>query len=161
MALIYEKREVVLNFKEDKPKMFVIATAKQQQVTFDQLLDEVSNSCGIGRAVVKASVEGMLDRTMLFMQYGMSVKMGDLGSFKPTLNAKAQENAEDLGAANVRRRKIIFTPGKRLKVMLNNLSINTFDVDDEAASNGNSSGGSDNGGGGNNGGGDEFIDPSA
>ena len=160
MALLYGTKELVLNFKEDKPTVFVIAPSKQQQVAYDKLLDEVSNSCGVGRAVVKASVEGLMDRMSLFMEYGMSVKLGDFGTFKPTFNVNSQKNVEDLGADNVKRRKIIFHPGKRFKHMLENVSITTLESK-EVTSNGNNSGGGNDNGGGNSGGGDEFIDPSA
>ena len=158
MALIYEKRELVLNFKEDKPTVYRIAPVKQQQVTFEQLLNEVSNSCGVNRAQTKASIEALLDRMMLFMDYGMSVKLGDFGSFKPTINVKAQATVEDLGADNVVRRRIQFTPGKRFKTMLNGLSISTMGESANVVSNGNSSGG--NNGGGDDGGGD-WQDPDA
>lgn len=127
MAIICKKKEIVLNFKLDKPKMYVIAPLRQQQVTFDKLLDEVSSSCGVGRAQVKASVEGLLDRMFLFMDYGMSVRLGDFGTFKPVINVWAQSNIEDVGASNVRKRKIKFTPGKRFKTMLSDMSIITMD----------------------------------
>lgn len=127
MAIICEKREMILNFKEEKPKVYLIAPVPQQQVTYDKLLDEVASSCGVGRAQVKASVEGLLDRMGFFMDYGMSVRLGDFGIFKPMINVKAQTNPEDVGSGNVRRRKIKFTPGKRFKTMLNDLSILTKD----------------------------------
>lgn len=158
MALIYEKRELVLNFKEDKPTVYRIAPVKQQQVTFEQLLNEVSNSCGVNRAQTKASIEALLDRMMLFMDYGMSVKLGDFGSFKPTINVKAQTNVEDLGADNVVRRRIQFTPGKRFKTMLNGLSISTMGESTNVVSNGNSLGGNNGGG---DDGGDDWQDPDA
>lgn len=100
-------------------------------MTFDKLLDEVSSSCGVGRAPVKASIEGLLDRMQLFMEYGMSVRLGDFGTFKPMINVKAQSNLEDVGASNVWRRKIRFIPGKRFKDMLEDLFIMT--VHDAAA----------------------------
>lgn len=155
MALLYEKREITLNFKQDKPTVYRIAPAKQQQVTFDKLLDEVSNSCGVNRAQVKAAVEALIDRMTLFMDYGMSVKLGDFGSFKPTFNAKAQQTTDDLGADNVRRKKIVFYPGKRFKNMLEKLSVSTMEAGEYTRKDdsGNSGGGDDGGGG--------WVDPTA
>ncbi|NDV83201.1 HU family DNA-binding protein [Bacteroides sp. 51] len=153
MAIICEKREKILNFLEDKPKVYVIAPVKAQQVPFDKLLDEVSRSCGVGRAQVKASVEALLDRMELFMDYGMSVKLGDFGSFKPTISAKAQENAEDVDASTVRRKKIVFTPGKRFRDMLSDLSIATMSdnvAEAKLPEDGGGTGGDDD---------DEVIDP--
>lgn len=159
MALIYEKRELVLNFKENKPTVYRIAPVRPQQVTFDKLLNEVSNSCGVNRAQAKATVEALLDRMTLFMDYGMSVKLGDFGSFKPTIKVKSQENVEDLGSDNVVRRKILFSPGKRFKAMLNDLSIATMGESTNVVSNDNSPGSDD--GGNTGGGGNDWEDPSA
>lgn len=133
MAIMCEKREKILNFMKDKPKVYVMTPMKAQQVPFDKLLDEVSSSCGVGRAQVKASVEALLDRMGLFMDYGMSVKLGDFGSFRPTISAKAQDSAEDVDASTIRRKKIVFTPGKRFKDMLSDMSITTMSDNVSAA----------------------------
>ncbi|MCD8166167.1 MAG: HU family DNA-binding protein [Bacteroides sp.] len=127
MGILYDKKEFVLSFKDDKPTMYRIAPIKQPQVPFEKLLDEVSSSCGVGRAQVKASVETLLDRMTLFMEYGMSVRLGDFGSFKPTIHVKSQTSVEDLGADNVKRKKILFRPGKRFKNMLDGLTVTALD----------------------------------
>lgn len=142
MAILYDQREMVLNFKEEKPTVYVIKQVGQQSVSFEQLLDEASNACGVNRSAMKASVEAVLDRTMLFMDFGLSVQLGEFGTFKPVINVKSQENAEELSADNVVRRKIRFYPGKRLKRMLNNISV-TRASDSVKISNGNNNGGDD------------------
>jgi hypothetical protein len=72
----------------------------------------------------------------LFMEYGMPVKLGDFGTFRPTISVKSQKDVKDLGADNVRRRKILFRPGKRFKNMLNDLSISALDGNTKKASEG-------------------------
>lgn len=154
MAIICEKKEIVLNFKKEKPTMYKISAVRQQQVSFEKLLDEVSSSCGVGRAPAKASVEALLDRMALFLDYGMSVKLGDFGTFKTVINVKSQENIEDVNAGTVTRKKIRFIPGKRFKTMLNDLSIMTMDDSNSSAKlpdeGGNGSGGDDD---------DDIVDP--
>lgn len=163
MALLYEEREIILNFKEDKPTVYRIAPVKQQQITFEMLLDEVSNSCGVNRAQTKAAIEGLLDRTIHYMELGMSVKFGDFGSFKPTITVKSQKSVDDLGADNVKRKKILFTPGKRFKSMLEKLSVITLGNSKSVVSGGgpldNGDDDGDDGGGNDDGGG--FVDPAA
>ncbi len=127
MGILYDKKEYTLNFREDKPTMYRIKPIKLPHVSFERLLDEISHSCGVGRAQVKASVEGLLDHTTLFMEYGMPVQLGDFGTFKPTINVRSQHNPEDLGADNVVRKKILFYPGKRFKIMLSDMSVTAYD----------------------------------
>lgn len=146
MAIFYEKRETTLSFKDEKPTVYKLAPIHQQQVSFDGLLDEVSNACGVNRSQVKAAVEALIDRMSMFMNYGMSVKLGEFGSFKPTFNSKSEATAEALSVDNVTRKKILFYPGKRFKTMLDRLSVVSSSMDD------NEGGSSSGGGGGNSGG---------
>lgn len=143
--MIYEKKEITLNFKEGKPKAYKLAPVKQQQVTFDKLLDEVSGSCGVNRSQSKAVIEALIDRMCMFMDFGMPVKLGEFGSFKPTLQSKAKETESDLSTADVKRLKILFYPGKRFKNMLANVSVMTFDSsDDDEELTDDTTGGTDN-----------------
>lgn len=146
MAMMYEKRETTLSFKDDKPTVYKLAPVRQQQVPFDALLDEVSTACGVNRAQVKAAVEALIDRMSMFMNYGMAVKMGEFGSFKPTFNSKSEATADALSADNVTRRKIFFYPGKRFKTMLSNISIVSSGMDEEEDG-GNTGGGGTGGSG--------------
>lgn len=147
MAMMYEKRETTLSFKEDKPTVYKLAPVRQQQVPFDELLNEVSAACGVNRAQVKASVEALIDRMSMFMNYGMTVKLGEFGSFKPTFNSKSETTADALSADNVTRKKILFYPGKRFKTMLDNISVVSYGMDDNSQEGGNNGGGDTGGNG--------------
>lgn len=68
---------------------------------------------------------------IVFMNYGMPVKLGDFGSFKPTFNSKTGATADDVTAENVTRKKILFYPGKRFKQMLEGMSVTTMEDYDE------------------------------
>jgi nucleoid DNA-binding protein len=110
MAIVYEKQKITLGFKKDKPEVYRIKPVRQQPVTFDDLLNEVSNSCGVNRSQTKAVLEALIDRMIVFMNYGMPVKLGDFGSFKPTFNAKTGATADDVTAENVTERKSFSIP---------------------------------------------------
>ena len=158
MALVYGKQKIKLGYKEDKPEVYRIKPVRQQPVTFEDLLNEVSNSCGVNRSQTKAVLEALIDRMIVFMNYGMPVKLGDFGSFKPTFNSKTGATADAVSADNVTRKKILFYPGKRFKQMLSGMAVTTMDDYDEE---GNTlpeepGGGGGQGGGGGEDGGGEF-----
>lgn len=126
MAIIIEIKKRVLNFDKSKPTVYTVAPVRMQKVTFDQLLKETSESCGVNRPQVKSVIEALISRISHFMEYGMSVQLGDFGTFKPTINSKAQDSPDTVGTDNVVRRKIIFYPGKRFKEMLRDVSVMSF-----------------------------------
>ena len=123
MSIVYEKKKTVLSFREDKPTVYRIVPCRSQLVSFEKLIDEVACTSGINRGITQATVEILLDRILMFMDMGMSVQLGQFGSFKPTIKVKAQTSPEALGGENVLRKKVLFYPGKRFKVMLKHLSV--------------------------------------
>jgi len=153
MALIYEVKKTTLNFKKEKPVVYKVAAVRQQTVGYEALVKEVASSCGVHRTQTKAVVEGLLDRLVHYMDLGMPVRLEEFGTFKPAIQTKVKETAEEVDASNVVRRVVRFYPGKRMKEMLEELSIQTFernaDADDSDAAGGgdDTSGGTDSGSG--------------
>lgn len=155
--MIVEKRAIKLGYKEGKPTAYKLAATRQQNVTYEKLLDEVSNSCGVNRSQSKAVIEALIDRMTMFMDYGMGVQLGDFGTFKPTVQSKAKETEDDLSAADVKRLKIRYFPGKRFKNMLAQMSVTTFADDDEEVVEDDTASGGTTDNGGSDGGGQEFT----
>ena len=163
MGLKYQKVETTLHFKKEKPKVFKIQQVAQDPVDYDRLLDEVSNSCGMNRAMVAGSVEGLIDRLCHYIDLGLPVQLGGFGTFKPVFTSKTQKAADELGTDNITNVKFRFYPGKKLRKTVKGLSIseisfsdNLLDDDDEGGSSTPpASGGED--GGGNSGGGEELT----
>lgn len=147
MALIYEVKKTTLNFKKEKPVVYKVAAVRQQTVKYDALVKEVASSCGVHRTQTKAVVEGLLDRLVHYMDLGMPVRLEEFGTFKPAIQTKVKETAEEVDASNVVRRVVRFYPGKRMKEMLEDLSIQTFERNDDADNNDAAGGGDDTSGG--------------
>lgn len=100
---------------------------RQQKVDFTKLVKEVSDSCGVHRTQSKAVVEALIDRLIHYMDFGMAVQLAEFGTFKPVIRTKAKKTAEEVSVDNILTRAIRFYPGKRMKTMLDELSIQTLD----------------------------------
>lgn len=147
MALIYEVKKTTLNFKKEKPVVYKVAAVRQQTVKYDALVKEVASSCGVHRTQTKAVVEALIDRLVHYMDLGMPVRLEEFGTFKPAIQTKVKETAEEVDASNVVRRVVRFYPGKRMKEMLEDLSIQTFERNDDVDNNDAAGGGDDTSGG--------------
>ena len=147
MALIYEVKKTTLNFKKEKPVVYKVAAVRQQTVKYDALVKEVASSCGVHRTQTKAVVEALIDRLVHYMDLGMPVRLEEFGTFKPAIQTKVKETAEEVDASNVVRRVVRFYPGKRMKEMLEELSIQTFERNDDADNSDAAGGGDDTSGG--------------
>lgn len=131
MGLKYQKVETTLHFKKEKPKVFKIQQVAQDPVDYDRLLDEVSNSCGMNRAMVAGSVEGLIDRLCHYVDLGLPVQLGGFGTFKPVFTSKTQKTADELGTDNITNVKFRFYPGKKLRKTVKGLSVSEISFSDK------------------------------
>lgn len=150
MALVFQKVERVLHFKEEKPTVYKIAQQTIPAVTFDQLISEVASSCSVNATMTKAVTEGIINRLIHYMELGHAVRFGEFGTFKPVFTSKTQKSLGELSLQDVKQVKIRFYPGKRFLQMLNNMSIVELSalegvVTEETTSSGSSSSGSESG----------------
>lgn len=139
MGIQYRKAKMVLNFRESKPNVYKLRQVTFPAVTFEQLVNECSQSCGVNTMQTKAVIDALVNRLVHYMEIGHGVKMGAFGSFKPTFNSKVAQSLEDATLDTVKVKKIQFYPGKAFKTMLSELSITgaeTLDVKEAAAEDG-------------------------
>lgn len=149
MGLQFRKTKRKLGFLEDKPEVYKIQQLTFPQVTFEQLVNECANSCGVNTSQTKAVIDALVNRLVHYMEIGHGVKMGDFGSFKPTFNCKVAQTLEEANADTIKQKKIQFYPGKAFRQMLSDLTINAaseaLDVQEDTPS-GDDDGGDDGNG---------------
>lgn len=150
MALKYAIKKTIFGFDKTKTERYVGRPVSAGMVEFAELCDQVTKVGMAPRGVVKLVIDGMIDAMILNMQNGMSVKLGEFGTIRPTFGCKSQTAADHVDAGTLRGRKYMFTPGKLLKNMIQNVSIQKYTaVETEGGS---SSGGGSNPDGGGDGG---------
>lgn len=125
MGLQYRKARVVLNYRETKPQMFKLVQLTYPAVTTEQLIAECATTCGVNPAQTKAVIDALVDRIAHYMAIGHGVKVGNLGSFKPVFTSKVAETLEETTLETVRKKKIVFYPGKAFRGVIQDLSISS------------------------------------
>lgn len=123
MGLQYRKSKITLNFLKEKPNRYKIQQLTYPAVTFQQLVNECSKSCGVNPAQTKAVIDALVDRLVHYMEIGHGVQMGNFGSFKPTFTVKSVKEYDNADATTVKAKRVTFYPGKSFKSMLGDLAI--------------------------------------
>ena len=99
--------------------------ARKYHVTTEQLIAECATTCGVNPAQTKAVIDALVDRIAHYMAIGHGVKVGNLGSFKPVFTSKVAETLEETTLETVRKKKIVFYPGKAFRGVIQDLSISS------------------------------------
>lgn len=72
------------------------------------LAEEISQQCTVTAHDVKAVLSAMEEHILRHLLNGKSVRLGDLGSFRPTLTSEGSDSADKVTVDNVRRVRIRF-----------------------------------------------------
>lgn len=122
------KTKITLNYLKEKPTRYKLAQLTFPQVTYEQLVQEVSQSRGVNTNQTRAVVDALLNRLIHYMEIGHGVSLGDFGSFKPGITVKAVKDPENVDEESIKVKKVRFYPGGSFQRMLKSLGTSTYDV---------------------------------
>ena len=110
-------------------KLFYAQAAMSRRVVFDDLCDEIAETCTLTSADIKAVLDRVIWAMVTHLRNGEIVQFADLGNFRIAIGSPGVSNPEDFNAVISRRPKVVFSPGKRLRDMRNLAKFNHFTVD--------------------------------
>lgn len=110
-------------------KLFYAQAVMSRRVVFDDLCDEIAETCTLTSADIKAVLDRVIWAMVTHLRNGEIVQFADLGNFRIAIGSPGVSNPEDFNAVMIRRPKVVFSPGKRLRDMRNLAKFNRFTVD--------------------------------
>lgn len=99
---------------------FYAAIAPQTQVEYDKFIEDIENRCTLTKADIKGVLAALEQAIYYKLSEGASVRLGDLGSFRPTITAKGVDSAETVGAETIKAVNVRYTPSTWLIKQVNN-----------------------------------------
>lgn len=104
------------------------ALTKQMQYTarivpveplgLDDIVDGIEKTSTVSSADIKAVLDALQFEVIRALKAGNSVRLGDLGSFRPTLSCRAALSADAFTIANLKGVRVRFTPSARMETEL-------------------------------------------
>lgn len=80
-----------------------------------ELAQEVSDTCTLTIHDIKAVISALEERIYKYLRNGNSVRLGDLGSFHPTISSSGAATAEEFSDENIRGIKVRFVCSSKLR----------------------------------------------
>lgn len=127
MSIKYKVVKQTFGFDETKKLRYVVKPVTTGVLTFNKVRAQVMQICGAHRGTVNQVIDGLIDVMINNLEMGHSVQLGEFGTMRPGIRAKAQEKEADATSESVYRRKVNFVPGKLLKNFLQDVSINKIE----------------------------------
>lgn len=84
-------------------------------VGLSALATAISNECTVTIHDIKAVLSALEEKVIMYLQSGMSVRLGDLGSFHPTVSSRGAATPEAFTSTNLRGVKVAFSKSSAMR----------------------------------------------
>ena len=105
---------------------------RQQPVELRRFATQIAKMSTLTTVDVFAVLESFLEQLSEHLEDGKIVKLGDLGSFSPSLASKAEDEDFNVDQHTINRMKINFRPSKELKKRLGNIEYVKLSTDNDS-----------------------------
>ncbi|NGF57773.1 DNA-binding protein [Parapedobacter sp. SGR-10] len=104
------------------PKKFYARPISSGEITLEDLASDISHASSINEADVMAVLYSLVREIPRNLSHGYIVRLGGLGSFRLGTGSLGSDTAEEVTAANIHRKRVLFHNGKRIKNALSSLT---------------------------------------
>ena len=79
------------------------------------VVDLIADRCTLTGSDIKAVLDALMVVIKRNLANGSPVRLGDLGSFRPSVSGKGTEDASKCGASSVKKARVIYVPSAEIK----------------------------------------------
>lgn len=122
MAIKFNVLEIGKPGDPAAPKKFYARPVHAGEITLEDLAEDISHASTLTEADVYAVLQSLVREIPRNISRGYIVRLGNLGAFRLGSNSEGSGTAEEVTAANIRRKRLLFHPGKRVLSVMANLT---------------------------------------
>ena len=89
-----------------------------------QVIQRIEKTCTLTSSDIKACLDALEDVVVDLLTQGCTVRLGDLGSFRPTLAAEGTSDPEQCTAALIKRVRVKFCPSGSMNLRVAKGAVN-------------------------------------
>lgn len=128
MAINYVKVKRTINVGDNPGEKFLARIYRGQDVEIDQIASEISEATTVTHPDVLACLKALEFHIVKYISAGQAVKLGLLGSFIPSISAKAVATPDEVTAESIKRARCRFYPSVQFKNSLNKCQFKLADL---------------------------------
>lgn len=102
-------------------KKYYASVVNSGELTLDGLTKAIEKSCTVTGADIRAVLYALVEHSADQLADGKIVRIGDLGSLRLSISSEGKQSPDEVTANAIKDVSVIFTPGAKLKEMLNNV----------------------------------------
>lgn len=107
--------------KPEEPKKFYAQAKSAGEISYKTLAKEIASKSSLNAGDVYNVLEVLTQVMNREISDGRIVRLGDFGSLQLSISSEGVEVADKFNPTYIKSSKIIFRPGKDLKMIMNNI----------------------------------------
>lgn len=127
MAIGYIKKQQKLHNGSEVKEVFLAKVSYGNYVNTELLASEVSKRGSVSAATVMMVLREVEECMSDHLVSGDVVKLDSIGTFAPTITAKAQDSAKKVNQFSITKTGVLFRPSKRLKEAIRDAGVKLAD----------------------------------
>jgi predicted histone-like DNA-binding protein len=92
------------------------------KITLNELSARIERNSSLSKGDILNVISNFLDEVPEYLKDGKSVQLGDFGTFRYSFSSKGAETPEQVNANSITSKRVIFTPGVKLKNQMADIS---------------------------------------
>ena len=103
-------------------KKWYASPVTQGESDIERLTKNIEKISTVSGADIRGVLYALVDVSIDALEHGQIVRIGGLGSLRVSFSSTGVDDEADVVVGNIRKGRILFSPGPRLKLMLDQLS---------------------------------------
>jgi predicted histone-like DNA-binding protein len=99
-----------------------LTQSKSGTVKIDDIGARIEKASSLSAGDINNVLTNLIDELPGFIALGQTIQLGDFGTFRISVSSEGTDTAEELTAHNIKKARLVFLPGTKLKQKLSNLS---------------------------------------
>jgi predicted histone-like DNA-binding protein len=99
-------------------KKFYASPVLDGEMSLPEMTTAIEKICTVSGADIRAVLYALVDVAVDNLSNGTIVRLGDLGSLRPSLSSEGKATEAEVNATVIKNASVLFTPGTRIKAML-------------------------------------------
>ncbi|PRD54419.1 HU family DNA-binding protein [Sphingobacterium gobiense] len=122
MAIKFNVQEIGNPQDAAAPKKFYARPVSSGEITLEDLASDISHASSVTESDVMAVLYSLVREIPRNISQGYIVRLGSLGSFRLGTGSIGSDTAEEVTAANIHRKRVLFQNGMRIKKAIADLT---------------------------------------
>lgn len=99
----------------------------QGSVSAEDFMEDMVHNTTLSKQEARMAIDYFLEAIPRYLAIGNSIQLGKMGFLKAVINSEGSESPDEALPSKIKKKRVVFMPGKELRQQMNNISVRNVD----------------------------------